>query len=106
RNFAIGPNLATTLSYKDWDGNTRSAQTWGGWFVQTCANGSGSTCDQADSIIASIHYKDWSGVKWTASRAGSSFVSIKASPKSTDTACPADSVTLVTPNPDPTKCSS
>jgi len=105
-NFAIGPNVATTLSYKDWDGNTRSAQTWGGWFVQTCANGSGSTCDQADSIIASLRYKDWSGVKWTASRMGSNFVSIKASPTSTDTTCPADAVTLVTPSPDPTKCSS
>jgi hypothetical protein len=37
---------------------------------------------------------------------GSSFVSIKAKAGSTDTACPADSVTLVTPSPDPTKCSS
>jgi hypothetical protein len=104
-NFAIGPTVATTLTYKDWNGNTRSAQTWGGWFVQTCANGTGSTCDQADSIIASIHYKDWSGVKWTASRMGSSFVNVKASPNSTDVPCPADSLTQVTPNPDPTKCS-
>ena len=104
--FAIQSTVATTLTYKDWNGNTLSAQTWGGWFVQTCVNGSSSTCDQTDSIIASIHYLDASGVKWTASRMGNSFVSIKTSPNSTDKACPADSITLVTPNPDPQTCSS
>ncbi|HEY2017982.1 MAG TPA: hypothetical protein VGH38_30970, partial [Bryobacteraceae bacterium] len=105
-SFAIQSTISSTLTYKDWSGNTRSAQTWGGWFVQTCVNGSSSTCDQADSIIASIHYLDASGAKWTGSRMGNSFVSIKASSSSTDKACPADTLTLLTPNPDPTKCSS
>ena len=84
-NFAYRvQHLPSTLTYKDWNGNTRSRQTWGGWFVETCANGSGSTCDQPNSIIASLHYKDWSGEKWTASRMGSSFVSIKAKAGSTE----------------------
>jgi hypothetical protein len=100
--FSIGPSAATaasstTLSYQDWNGLDWSAQTSGGWFVQTC--NSGATCKQADSFIASISYVDWSGTNWTASRLGNDFVSTKAAPASTDQPCPADPSTGVTPMP-------
>lgn len=55
----------STLSFKGWNGEIWSAQTWGGWFVQTCANGTkiddlaDGTCIQADSLSADLHYIDW-----------------------------------------------
>jgi hypothetical protein len=54
----------STLSYKGWNGETWSAQSWGGWFVQTCANGTkindqtDGTCNQADSLSGDLHYID------------------------------------------------
>ena len=105
--FAIQSTISNTLTYKDWKGNIWSAQTWGGWFVQTCANGPGSTCPQSDSMVASIRYVDWSGVNRTAARLGNTFVSIKAQPdNSTDIECPADSLTGITPGSDFTNCAS
>ncbi|MGH9772004.1 MAG: hypothetical protein ACRD4Q_09945, partial [Candidatus Acidiferrales bacterium] len=62
------PAVQTTLAYQDWNGRDWSAQTWGGWFVQTC--NSGANCPQADSINANLRYVDWSGVNWTAMRVG------------------------------------
>src|SRR5262249_36098956 len=53
-----------TLSFKGWNGEIWSAQTWGGWFVQTCAAGTkiddqtDGTCIQADSLSADLHYID------------------------------------------------
>ena len=93
------------LTYQDWGGVTWSAQTWGGWFVQTCTSDA-STCPQADSIIASIRYVDWSGVNWTASRLGNTFTSTKASPASTDIDCPANATTGVSPGTDFSACKS
>jgi hypothetical protein len=99
------PTVAGTLTYQDWNGVTWSAQTWGGWFVQTCTSAA-STCPQADSIIASIRYVDWSGANWTASRMGKIFTSTKASPASTDTDCPANATTGVSPGTDFSACRS
>jgi hypothetical protein len=99
-NFAIQngtsptTTVSPTLSYNDWGGNTWSAQTWGGWFVQSC---SGTNCSQAASILSSIEYIDWTGVQWTASRFGTKFVLLKAQPASTDLICRADNATGVTP---------
>jgi hypothetical protein len=101
-SFAIQPNgsntttITPTLSYKDWTGNVWSAQTSGGWFVQTC---SGSTCTQADSINGTLHYLDWSGAKWSAARIGNNFVHQKAVPASTDKNCAPDLITKVTAPP-------
>lgn len=102
-NFTIQNILSPTFSYKDWDGNTWSVQSWGGWFVQAC---SGAHCGQTDSILSSIEYVDWSGVKWTASRLGTTFVHTKAQPASTDTPCKADTLTGVSPGSDFSICSS
>ena len=99
------PSVAGTLTYQDWNGATWSAQTWGGWLVQTCTSAA-STCPQTDSIIASINYVDWSGVNWTASRVGNIFASTKASPASTDTGCPANATTGVSPGTDFSACKS
>jgi hypothetical protein len=80
-----------------------SAQTGA---VQTCANGTGpNKCSQKDSIIADLQYVDWSGVKWTASRGGSTFISVKSQPASTDAKCPANSAG-VSPVTDFSTCSS
>jgi hypothetical protein len=103
--FAIGSTISNTLTYKDWKGNIWSAQTWGGWFVQTCANGATSTCPQTDSVVASIRYADWSGVNYTAARLGNTFVNIKAQPdNSIDIKCPADELTGITPGSDFGNC--
>lgn len=99
-----GGTPTSTLTYQDWNGNSWSARLYGGWFVQTCS--SGSNCPQIDSILGSIRYVDSSGTKWTASRIGQNFVSTKAKPASTDTLCPADTTTGVTPGSDFSKCSS
>ena len=105
--FNISGTISDTLTYQDWVGNIWTAQTSGGWFVQTCANGTGGeTCPQPDSLIGSFYYVDGSGVDWTASRVGNTFVSTKASPNSTDVPCPANLSTGVTPNPNPATCSS
>ncbi len=105
--FNISGTISDTLTYQDWAGNIWTAQTSGGWFVQTCANGTGgSTCPQPDSLIGSFYYVDGFGVDWTASRVGNSFVSTKASPNPTDVPCPANLSTGVTPNPNPATCSS
>ena len=85
-NFAITPQTASatqytgTLQYRDWNNNIWSAETSGGWFVRTCAQGPTSTasCQPATSIIGSLRYLDWSGVQWTAVRVGSYFVAVKA----------------------------
>jgi hypothetical protein len=89
-NFAIQtstqslPQVASTLSYQNWEGASWTTQTSGGWFVQTCT---GVNCRQSDSISADIRYVDWSGVKWTATRFGDQFVSVKNKAASTDTEC-------------------
>jgi hypothetical protein len=95
-NFSIAaqgsgsPATTPSLGYQDWAGNTWSAETYGGWFVQTC-NGTASQCNQTGSLIASINYVDWSGADWMASRFGNNFSLIKSSPASTDVPCPATS---------------
>jgi hypothetical protein len=110
-NFAIAsspggtPSVTSTLTYRDWNGVSWSAQTSGGWFVQTCTS-SAANCPQTDSIIASIRYVDWSGVNWTASRIGDKFNSTKSQPASTDVPCPADSQTEVSPASDFSNCGS
>ena len=82
-NFAIQKSTETiplvrdTLTYLDWNGAEWSAQTYGGWFVQTCK---GSECTQADSINANIRYVDWSGTNWTGARVGDKFLSTKNKP--------------------------
>lgn len=101
-SFAIQPNgsntstITPTLAYKDWASNVWSAQTSGGWFVQTC---SGADCTQADSIIGTLRYLDWSGASWMAIRHGNTFIHRKGVPASTDKDCPPDSLTQVTPPP-------
>jgi hypothetical protein len=110
-NFAISPPsggtpaVSSTLTYRDWNQTPWSAQTWGGWFVQTCTGASG-TCPQADSIIPSVRYVDWSGVNWSASRIGNNFVSTKAQPALTDSPCVADTLTGLSAGTDFSKCSS
>jgi hypothetical protein len=107
-NFAIRKSTETrttvgaTLSYLDWTAINWSAQTFGGWFVQTC--NSGRECPQADSINANLRYVDWSGVNWTAARVGDKFVSTKNSVGPTDKPCPADPATGVSTGPDFAKC--
>ena len=99
-----------TLSYLDWNKNTWTAQTSGGWFVQTCVNGPDQTnpCGQTDSISGDIHYLDGNGVQWTASREGYNFVLTKAHPNfasdTPDVGCPANLLDGVTPTPVPSDC--
>lgn len=104
-NFAIQGGgsyaLSSTLSYEDWIGNIWSAQTWGGWLVQTC---SGTNCAQPDSITGDLEYIDWSGVPWTAARYGNVFSLTKVKPAPTDIRCPADGSTGVTPGTDFSNC--
>ena len=108
-NFAIQtstqsqPQVFTTLSYLNWEGASWSAQTSGGWFVQTCT---GTNCRQSDSISGDIRYVDSSGVKWTAMRFGDQFVSVKNKPASTDTDCPPDPATGLSPGPNFSSCKS
>src|SRR5262249_38419243 len=106
-NFAFGPSIpgvvGDTLTYRDWDGNTWTAKTWGGWFVKTCA---GATCGQRESISGSIEYVDWSGVRWTGSRLGNNFTSVKAAKASGDVDCLAAEATGLSPETDVTGCSS
>jgi len=104
--FGITPQSSTqttssTLSYVDWGGVSWSAQTYGGWFVQTCTGfvSPATACPQTDSIIASIRYVDWGGVQRTASRIGNNFVITTQNPASTDTNCPADATAGVTLSP-------
>ena len=110
-NFSIAPSaggsptVGSTLSYQDWRGDVWQAQTYGGWFVQTCFAPGANPCPQTDSLSVSIQYVDWSGVNWIASRNGSTFVSSKANPASTDVACPADS-TGVSPGSSFSNCAS
>jgi hypothetical protein len=108
-NFAIqipgppSPSVRSTLTYQDWVGAAWSAQTAGGWFVQTC---SGDKCAQADSINANIRYVDGAGVNWTAMRFGDQFVSVKNKPASTDTDCPPDPTTGLSPGSNFSRCKS
>jgi len=101
-NFAISPavggsvQVTDKLFYEDWRGASWMAQTYGGWFVQSCSDGT-TKCSQKDSLIASIKYVDWNGVDWIASRSGDRFVSTKADPASTDVLCAPDTLTGVTP---------
>ena len=102
-DFAIAgaggaPSISSSLAYRDWDGNNWSAETWGGWFVETCTTVNQDVkCLVPDSINANIRYVDGDGVKWTASRIGNNFVNTKASPSATDVMCPADTVSGLTP---------
>jgi len=118
-NFAISPSaggsttVATTLSYTDWSQNIWSAQTSGGWFVETCTAGANSTgpcpattSTTSDSLTASLQYVDWSGVNWIASRIGTTFVSVQADPASTAVPCPANAVTGVSPGTNFSNCQS
>jgi hypothetical protein len=58
------------LSYQGWNGEIWTAQTWGGWFVQTCADGTqiDSTmtgkCAQTDSISADLNFVNFSFAQW------------------------------------------
>ena len=74
------PNAGGTYNTRDylgWNGEIWSAQTWGGWFVQTCANGTrlddqaDGTCIQADSISADLHYIDWRAAQYLTGPYGS-----------------------------------
>jgi hypothetical protein len=109
-NFAIQkstettPTVSSTLAYQDWNGIHWEAQTYVGWFVQTCK--SGASCPQADSIIAVLRYVDWSGVNWTANRVGNKFLHRKNKPASTDEVCPPDPTTGVTIGSDFSQCKS
>jgi len=109
-NFAIQKSnetrtsVSSTLAYQDWFGIDWSAQTYGGWFVQTC--NSGGKCTQADSINANLRYVDWSGVNWTAMRVEDKFISVKNSPAPTDKVCDPDPTTGVSTGPDFSKCKS
>jgi hypothetical protein len=64
-----GPTF-DTLSYEGWNAEIWSAQTWGGWFVQTCASGPKldsqltGTCVQTDSISADLNFINWSFAEW------------------------------------------
>ena len=82
----------------DWSGNTCSAQTWGGWFVPDLRQRVklDVRSDRQHHRLHPTTSGRVPGVKWTASRMGNNFVSraIKASPNSTDRACPA-----ATPSP-------
>lgn len=103
-SFAITPQssgtitYSNTLQYQDWNSNDWSAETWGGWLVQTCEQGANSStaCKSTSTITGDLRYVDWSGTQWTASRIENVFVSTKASPGSTDQYCPADEVAGVT----------
>jgi hypothetical protein len=59
-NFAIQKSgdtktlVSDTLAYQDWNGSEWSAQTSGGWFVQSCK--SGDNCTQAGSVNANLRY--------------------------------------------------
>jgi hypothetical protein len=97
-------SVSSTLAYQDWFGIDWSAQTYGGWFVQTC--NSGGKCHQAGSINANLRYVDWSGVNWTAMRVEDKFISVKNSPASTDKVCDPDPTTGVSTGPDFSKCKS
>lgn len=109
-NFAIQKSTETrttvsaTLAYQDWYGINWSAQTWGGWFVQTCKSGNKSR--QADSINANLPYVDWSGVNWTAMRVDDKFINTKSKPAPTDKTCDPDPTTGVSTGPDFSKCKS
>jgi hypothetical protein len=109
-NFAIQKSnetktsVSVTLAYQDWFGINWSAQTYGGWFVQTC--NSGAKCPQADSINANIRYVDWFGGNWTAMRVEDKFISVKNKPSATAIACDPDPITGVSTIPDFTKCKS
>jgi putative Ig domain-containing protein len=64
-----GP-ISDTLSYEGWNAEIWSAKTWGGWFVQTCADGPKldsqltGKCAQTDSISADLNFFDWSFAQW------------------------------------------
>ena len=109
-NFAIQksteskPTVDNTLAYQDWNGSDWSAQTWGGWFVQTC--NSPGKCTQANSINANLRYVDRSGVNWSAIRFGDKFISVKNKPASTDKDCEPDPATGVSAGPDFSQCKS
>lgn len=99
-----GPTTITdTLTYQDWKANVWTAKSWGGWFVQTCADGASSTCGQKDSI-GDIQYVDSSGTQWMASRFGANFVHTKGKPAGTDKKCVADPLTGVSPGTDFSQC--
>ncbi|HWE50640.1 MAG TPA: putative Ig domain-containing protein, partial [Bryobacteraceae bacterium] len=91
--------VSDTLQYVDPAGDTWSAKTWGGWFVQTCTSGCSAG---TDSITPTLKIVDPAGVWWYASRTGSSFTLSKINPSAGDVTCPASAGTPA--NPD--QCSS
>lgn len=98
------PSISSILAYQDWDGNQATAETWGGWFLETCTTVN-APCLVGQGINGDIRYVDAAGVKWTASRLANNFVHTKAQPASTDVICPADTKTGVTSaGTDLTKC--
>lgn len=101
---SVPATITDTLTYQDWSGNVWSAKTWGGWFVQTCANGASSTCPQQDSITGELQYVDWAGVKWMASPLGANLVHTKGKPATSDKECIADPLTGVSPGSDFSQC--
>jgi hypothetical protein len=87
REFDAGSALASTnstLSFKGWNGEVWSAQTWGGWFVQTCAAGpriddlADGTCVQTDSFSADLHYIDHRFRQYLSGLPGSGGISVFA----------------------------
>ena len=90
-NFAIDNTTSDTMTWRDWDGRTWSAQTWGGWFVKQCT--SGPNCPTTGSIAGTLRYIDWEGVRWTAVRLGDAFISRRAQIGPTDVNCPSDTFT-------------
>jgi hypothetical protein len=113
-DFILTPGgLSHTLTYQDWNANVWTAETSGGWFVQTCVNGpdKDNPCGEATSMTTDLHYLDANGVQWTASRQGYNFVITKSQPDFNppsgvpiDAGCPADLLTGLTPTPVPPSC--
>ena len=57
---AASATASESVTYQDWDGLSWTAQTYGGWFVQSC--NSGASCAEPNSLTAAIHYVDWAAI--------------------------------------------
>jgi hypothetical protein len=98
-NFHLSPSNTNTVSliYRDGEGRTWSAQTYRGWFVQTCTTkcttqqniALNTTVALSDSLTPTLEVVDSSGTVWWASRSGTTFTLTKKFPSTTDDACPA-----------------
>ena len=110
--------LQRPFSYRDWDENIWTAQTWGGWIVQTCHEGAtgNKKCSQTDSITTDLRYREPTPIhvgetileNWTASRFGNNFVHTRAKPWRgyNQQPCEADQSTGKSTQLDLSKCSS